>query len=553
MALAASLAGSPSESGFEGWVRTELASGKETIVLPKGTHHAYAHNASQRTLFLANNNDGMKQILFDLSGRDGLVIDGNGAEIIFHGHIIPFYMREARNITIKNLTIDYAYPFFSQGTIIKAGDGYFDVRFDEMYPVGIRESRLVFLNPDLPEPMDFNNINIINPERGRLVYKSYDEYGVGRNHTAELLGDQVVRIHSPEIRSPLEPGHVAVFQYNTRSSPAIVAHRSENLNLRNLTLYHAAAFGGLFEGSRDIYIEGWQVIRRPGSGRWFTAHHDVTHFVECRGDIHITNSRFEFQGDDDVNIHGIYRIVSRKNAPRMLTTRLSHYQQMGVDTLYRGDTIGFHDARTLELLGVGQLAGFMDDDVGQEDLLIFEEDLPDLNWENVVVTPRLHDTSVVISGNHFSNHRARNLLIKTLGKVRIFDNYLNAQGTAIMTRIDASSWYEAGAVEDVEVYNNIIDQNNSGGFSRATFEIGATLRDQSSEIPIHKNVRIHNNKIIQIFKPLMILDHVETIEFYDNEIVQGTDYPQWHKGRNDPGNVVIGPGVVKGRFQELDD
>ena len=69
-------------SDFEFWVRMELASGKQTMVLPEGTHHAFATNGSQRKLRLSNNNDGLKQILFDLSGRDGLVIDGNGAEII---------------------------------------------------------------------------------------------------------------------------------------------------------------------------------------------------------------------------------------------------------------------------------------------------------------------------------------------------------------------------------------------------------------------------------------------------------------------------------------
>ncbi len=205
------MAGPSKQAGFEGWVRTELAAGKQTIVFPDGTHHAYAGKANQRTLHISNNNDGMKQILFDLSYRDGLVIDGNGAELILHGHIIPFYMREAKNITIKNLTIDWAYPFFSQGTIKKVGDGFFDVRFGKAYPVGIREKRLVFLNPDLPEPMDFNNINIVNPELRRLVFKSHDEYGVGRDHTAVMLEDTLVRIRSPHIRSPLKRGYIAVF------------------------------------------------------------------------------------------------------------------------------------------------------------------------------------------------------------------------------------------------------------------------------------------------------------------------------------------------------
>jgi hypothetical protein len=195
----------------------------------------------------------------------------------------------------------------------------------------------------------------------------------------------------------------------------------------------------------------------------------------------------------------------------------------------------------------------MDQDTAQEDLLVFEEPLPNLEWSKIVVSPLLHDTDVVICGNHFSNHRARNLLIKTLGKVRIYDNYFNAQGAAIQIRPDASSWYEASAVEDVEIYHNVFDQCNTGGFSQATFEIGATLENPDSKLPVVRNVRIHHNKIITIFKPLIEASHVENLEFFDNEIILGKDHKPWHKGKTEPEAAIFGPGVTKGRFQDLSD
>ena len=103
--LAAALCGAVPE--FEAWVRAELENEKQTLALPKGVHHARPENTGARTLHLSNNDDGLKHILFDLSGRENLVIDGNGAELVMHGHIIPFYMRDAKNITIKNLMIDW--------------------------------------------------------------------------------------------------------------------------------------------------------------------------------------------------------------------------------------------------------------------------------------------------------------------------------------------------------------------------------------------------------------------------------------------------------------
>lgn len=544
------LASSCQKNTFENWVQTELESDKQTILLPKGTHHIYPENVSSRTLHLSNNDDGLKNILFDLSDRENIIIDGNGAELIMHGHVISFYMKNAKNITIKNLIIDWANPFFAQGEIVDVGKDFFTVQFDKDYPCSVINNELVFLNPDLPEPIGFNNINFFNPKLERLVFKSWDEYLVGMEHKAELLADNRIRIHSTEIRSPLKKGYIAVFQYEGRSSPVIAAHGGRNIKLSNLTQYHAGAIANLFEGTTDIYIDSLKMVRRPQSGRWFTSHHDVTHFVDCRGDIHLKNSKFEFQGDDDCNIHGIYRPVARKRNDKVIDIKLIHFQQIGVQTLFEGDVVGFYDNNTLELLGVGKLLKVIHR-TAQETTLEFEEQLPELDWRNIVVALRDHNINVKISNNHFSNHRARGLLIKTLGKVRIHDNYFHVQGAAIKINNDASGWYEAGPVEDVEIYNNTFDQCNNGGFSSATFEFSPQINDPSSEVPIFKNIRIYNNTIIQIFKPILIASHVENLEFYDNKIIEGKDYPQWHKGNTEPDDFVFGNALSKGQFQNV--
>lgn len=173
-----------SHPSFEKWIQAELASGKKTIVFPKGIHYAYPQNVNAKYLHLSNNDDGLKNILFDLSNRENLVIDGNVAELIMHGHIIPFYFRNAKNITIKNLTIDWAHPFFAQGEVTEIDKGSFTVRFDKEYPATVKEGRVVFLNPDISENMTFNNIKFYNRKTGNIAIKRWDEYSVGADHTA---------------------------------------------------------------------------------------------------------------------------------------------------------------------------------------------------------------------------------------------------------------------------------------------------------------------------------------------------------------------------------
>ena len=553
VALSKSLSGGTEP--FSEWAEQQVKAARSgtvsVISLEKGTYHVKAYECGARLLHLSNNDDGVKHILFDLSGLENVVVEGNGAELILHGRVIPFFIKGSENITIRNLTIDWANPFFGQGEVCGVGKGWFEVQFEDDYPVEVRGGVLYFLNPDLPDPITFCNINFFDRAREDLVFQSWDEYGVARSYKALDKGKNRVRIVSRKIRSPIKVGHVAVFQYAGRAAPALAVQRSKGIHLENLTQYHAAAIANLFEGSTDIYIDNLQVVRRPHSGRFYSTHHDATHFVDCRGDIFLRNSRIEFQGDDSCNIHGVFRTVYANPRPNVLRTKLNHFQQIGLDTLYPGDLVGFHDALTLEYLGEGRLSKVTR--LNPQDFeMVFEKPLPDINWTRAVLALRPENVHVDISGNSFSRHRARGLLIKTLGKVRIHDNYFHVQGAAIKIRNEASSWYEAGPVDDVEIYNNVFDQCNTGGFSRATFEIDPTLEDTSSEAPVFRNIRIHNNRIIQIFKPLLIANNVEGLEFYDNEIVAGEDYELWYKRPGNPGDYLFGKGVTKGKFQ-LDD
>ncbi len=102
------------ESNVSTWLRQQKIVNGTTLTLPKGIHHARPDDFPFRHLHISNNDDGIKHIVFDLSGLENVTIDGNGAELVMHGHIIPFFMKDAKNITIKNLTIDWAHPFYAQ-------------------------------------------------------------------------------------------------------------------------------------------------------------------------------------------------------------------------------------------------------------------------------------------------------------------------------------------------------------------------------------------------------------------------------------------------------
>jgi pectate lyase len=546
-ALIAATCSCLAEKDFSKWARGQTLENGSTITIPAGVHHAYPDSLPDRFLHISNNDDGDKRIVFDLSGLENITIDGNGAELLMHGHTIPFYMQNAKNITIKNLTIDWAHPFYGQANVVGVGDGWIDFRFDENSPTVIKDGKLNFINPDLAEPMHFHNINFIDPVKGEQAYQSVDEYPVSKSgmHTAEQRESGIIRLVSDKFRNKPQIGQVAVFQYSGRTSPAISVQNSENIRIENVTQYHAAAIANIFEGSHNIYIDKMTMTRR--GDRWFSALNDATHFVDCGGDIHITRSLFEFQGDDAVNIHGIYRPIEKQLSDSALRLRLVHYQQFGVDTIQRGTVVALCNKQNFQIVEKIVVAKTEWVEGGELCDVHFKSELPTLDWANIVAMVHEENVAVNITHNRVQNNRARGMLIKTLGNVRITDNYFHTPGPAIKLRVDASHWYEAGPVEDVEITRNIFDHCKFGGWARALFEIDPTLEDPTSDVAVMKNIRIHNNEIIQIFKPLIVANNAENLEFFDNTITPGTQYPHWQKA---PGNYMFGNGVTTGRMQE---
>ena len=67
---------------------------------------------------------------------ENLVIDGQGATLLFTSRDAGLHIASARGLTLKNLTIDYDPLPFTQGTIVNMDPSgkWYDVRIDQGYP-----------------------------------------------------------------------------------------------------------------------------------------------------------------------------------------------------------------------------------------------------------------------------------------------------------------------------------------------------------------------------------------------------------------------------------
>ena len=93
---------------------------------------------------VSNNDHGLKRILFDIDGVSDFVLDGGGGTLSFFGEVLPIRVGRSSNVTIKNLTIDWVRPFFSQATILASGPGSVEFEADPaLYPLRSDRGRLV--------------------------------------------------------------------------------------------------------------------------------------------------------------------------------------------------------------------------------------------------------------------------------------------------------------------------------------------------------------------------------------------------------------------------
>ena len=101
--------------------------GEDGITFPHGEYHFYPEMASECELCVSNHDIyGYRRIAFILSGMDNFHIDGMGSTFISHGEMMPFYINDSSNITIKNLSIEYEKNKTLQLLVTEANENYFD-------------------------------------------------------------------------------------------------------------------------------------------------------------------------------------------------------------------------------------------------------------------------------------------------------------------------------------------------------------------------------------------------------------------------------------------
>ncbi|QRM89500.1 MULTISPECIES: right-handed parallel beta-helix repeat-containing protein [unclassified Lacinutrix] len=528
------------------------------ITFEKGTYHFYPDKGFEKFSYISNHGDLMVNTPFPLLNIENLTIDGQGSTFIFHGVMIPFLIEGSKNISIKNVSIDWFQSFHSEGLIVAndAVNKTFDMQIDAKYPYYIKNGELVFVKEYYQHTI--GQSILYDPERKAIAFNTeaytsittkkksdvkrnldkvnykyeydrrdvgYKDIGIENRVTAEELKPGLIRIHGHTKKMP-PIGFILSMkgeQGLNRVSPAFRVTQTDGFNALNVNVHHAGGMGIIAENSSDLILDNFNVT--PSQGRMVSTTADATHFVGCRGQVILKNCTFENQLDDASNIHGTYQKIVDVLDDYRIGVRMGHHQQKAFVIGEPNDNLGFvrlsksffaykkSTIKSIEYINnryqIITLNEKLPEDVQPGDLVENLDGYPDLLVQNCKI----------------QNNRARGLLISNPVNTVIENNFFSTEMEALLIPVESGHWYESGNGANVVIRGNIFQDCQHGGKDRGVIRFDT---DDDNKNIAFKNIEIANNTFNQFDNLILEVTNADGLVFKDNTINNSGTFSQLH-------------------------
>lgn len=520
-------------------IAAESPTGPVVIQLPPGRYDFYPDEAVDRIYYISNHDQtNPKRVGIALENWKQLTFDGQGAELIFHGRMLPVSLVGSDDCCLKNFSIDFETPHITQATVV-SNDTVAGTIVYELAPwVGyrIQDSTLIVQGEGWENTPSY--CIAFEPETRRLVYRSSDVWvktrGISQTAPRQI---QATGWRNPQ----LVPGTVLAMRTWERPAPGVFLSSNSRTVLENIQVHYAEGMGLLAQMSENITLDKFSVcLRSPEDPRYFTTQADATHFSGCKGLILSQNGLYEGMMDDAINVHGTYLKVSRRIDDRTLIGEYMHSQAYGFKWGETGDSVQFIASRTMETVGLpNRIASIeaVDKPVDQgvkQFRIVFEQPVDtsiqasaSFGIENLTWTP-----AVIFRNNVIRNNRARGSLFSTPRPTLVEENVFDhTSGTAILLCGDCNGWFETGACRNVVIRNNRFTNalTNMFQFTNAVISIYPEIPDLNGQKAyFHSGIRIENNEFDTFDRPILYAKSVDGLVFRHNVIRRNTSYPAFH-------------------------
>ena len=434
----------------------------ESVRLEAGDYHFYADSARPMHVYISNHDQNLpRRVQLPFCGVRDIAMEGlgDGARFVFHGESTGMLMMDCANMTVSNISFDWAES-----------------------PIG--EAKIAAFTAEGAPVLDW-------------IVRAFDGEG-----NARMLWDGKTRAIKPGTGDIFRMDQASVgdfisFRSWNRPSPAICLYRASGISFNGVVVHSAHGMGLLAQRSANIAWHGGGVF--PREGCLCSTKADATHFSNCGGDILVEGALFEGMMDDAINVHSTCLCIVGRPAPGKIRCRYMHPQAIGFEVFQPGERLRFIRARTLEN-GPECIVSAVDREDERHVVLTLDAAgvaaLSDYGEgdavENADWQPR-----VGFFGNTVRNNRARAALFTTPKQVVVSGNtFDHVSGSAILLAGDAANWYESGACRDVNIQGNTFKDclTSKYQFCTAVIAVAPTVEDLADQkTPYHSGIRVIGN------------------------------------------------------------
>ena len=436
-----------------------------------------------------------------------------------HGIPSAFSLSDSTNVTFSNLAVDMARLPYTYGKCVAAGPDHFTVSYDpNIYP---------FPQQGAASSLNFNGNEVdaewlsrvqavleFDPKTWRCAEAGIDVYspspdkpfaGSWNSGRSSNVSTYTLQGVGTSNSARIAPGAYFVLRHQVYGGNAFSVSRSSDISWENVDLYAVPGMGFYAGDSNNLTLQSCGVRRRPGLPMSITA--DASHFSQCGGTIVLQDTHFEGQGDDGINVHGVFHDVrdlhpnntapsataaitassSKDNAdyrahpassfpsaldsPALTTFVLGSRPAGGLSPLSVGQVYVFRNRSTWALEGeavltaAGPVSGTNNPHQQQWAQFNFSGNNKAAATnisrfallENAERRPAVH-----ISNSYFGQNRARGALLKTSNVLVSNCTFDHNSGPCVQAFPDGCYWFESGGFSNWTLTNSTFWGCNGG-------------------------------------------------------------------------------------------
>lgn len=470
------------------------------IVIEKGEYHIYLPDTTRRNFKITNSlpqyecdRYGVsydKDIAILVEGKKNVIVDGGGSKLVCHGKMIPFYSFESENVTLKNITIDYANPTVTEMTVMEKGKGYYIVKVhpDSKYKID-ETGHLTWCGEGFEFQETAHNcgkywpdkeiVRRYHPSMMKDTTSRYEELGNGLLKLTTELGDDPYK---------LEVGMMVQQRDGIRDECGLLFDDCKNATLLDVHMQFMHGLGLVFQRTDGVTVKSCSCAPDMESGRKCSSFADCCQISNCRGKVSVTDCLFYGAHDDAINVHGTYlKIVETEGDT--IVARYIQPDTTGFNFFNVGDTVEVCDPEFMlceDRAEVIESELLNDFDIRIKFNKSAEKFKVGFVIENISASP-----DVYIAGCTVKLIPTRGFLVSTRGHVLVENNeFYGLCRAAVFVANDALVWYETGPVEDITIRNNRIYNQSEQPIFRFQPE---NKQFREGEF-VHKNILIENNE-----------------------------------------------------------